>query len=365
MGSVMLILILSVTVVRSDAYQQSSAEKFIENMKTSFQQELNDRLELIGLEQPNEDQVNLFLEYYTGNTKMAYTRFIATLEDQMAKDRKIDRKAATRTYETLIHQLRLPSEMIEELKENPKRDNRKESVDFVEELFMKLSFIMDVYMGILYEHEEIILSAELNNDGTVDMEQFLAKKSEYPMELQQAIDGMARQSVYLTGLPDFTPFYPQYGTPEVLEVLRQNLHPDMEIYMYMLTRESSLVAHSGTIEEKFEVLSYIEQELPKTKKSDDLHHYVDNEYSWIFYALTGIYEVQGGISDRDLSVKPEIRERWKSIASRDEINMAVLIMREMVMEMEEQNWMSTEEHEVDMRLSGKLHLKIKEAREGK
>ena len=60
-GSAMLILLLSVTALRSDAYQQSSAEKFIESKKLSFQQELDERFELIGLAEPDEGRTrNLY-----------------------------------------------------------------------------------------------------------------------------------------------------------------------------------------------------------------------------------------------------------------------------------------------------------------
>jgi hypothetical protein len=174
---------------------------------------------------------------------------------------------------------------------------------------------------------------------------------------------MGTQSVYFTGLKDVAPLIPQYGTLEVSEVLKQNLHPDMGVYVYMLSGESNRAVYSGTIEEKLDALSYMEQEMSKTKKSDELHQYLDNGYRWLFYTVTGVHE-QSGIYDRNLSIKPEIRERWKYLASSDENNMTVQIMREIVRELEEQNWMSPMEYEVEQRLSGKLEMKLEEAREG-
>ncbi|MFS0688930.1 hypothetical protein AB1K89_06780 [Sporosarcina sp. 179-K 8C2 HS] len=362
-GGVILIALLFISVIRSDAYQRSSSEKFIGNLKTSFQQELDDRFALIGLTQPDENEGYRFLEIYANEPKEAFHRFIVKLEEQIAKDTKIDRKAATQKYETLIQQLRLPSEMMEDLLDNPKTENREESIRFLDELYMKINYLMTFYIEVLAVNEEVIWSSELNEDGIVDLESFLAKKSNYPIELQKAIDGMATQSFYLTGLKDVAPLFPQYGTPEVLEMLQQNLHPDMKIYVYMLSGESARVSYGGTIEEKMDALSYIEQELPKTKKSDELHHYLDSGYMWLFFTVTGVYE-QGGIYDQNLSIKPEIRERWKRIASRDEDNIVVQIMREMVKKLEEQNWMALMEYEVEKSLSEKLDTKIKQAREG-
>ncbi len=362
-GGVILIVLLFISVIRSDAYQRSSSEKFIENLKTSFQQELDERFALIGLIQPEENDGYRFLEIYANEPKKAFHRFIVKLEKQIEKDGEIDREAATHTYETLIHQLRLPSEMMEDLLDNPKTENREESIRFLDELYMKINYLMTFYIEVLAINEEVIWSSELNEDGIVDLDRFLAKESNYPTELQKAIDGMATQSFYLTGLKDVAPLFPQYGTPEALEVLQQKLHPDMKIYVYMLTGESERVSYSGTFEEKMDALSYIEQELPKTKKSDELHQSLDSGYMWLFYSITGVYE-QGGIYDQHLSIKPEFRERWQRIASRDENNIVVQIMRELVKELEEQNWMAEMEYEVEKNLSVKLDTKIKEARKG-
>ena len=85
-GSVMLVLILSVAVLRSEAYQLSSAERFIESKKDSFEQELDDRFELIGLPRPDETDgdSSLYLyvaaDIYGNETEQKFNWFIRELE---------------------------------------------------------------------------------------------------------------------------------------------------------------------------------------------------------------------------------------------------------------------------------------------
>ena len=101
-------------------------EKFIESKKLSFQQELDERFELIGLAEPDKDEQETYIHYsngmrikeeiYGNETKWEFNRFIRELEKQVDEEGKINKKEANQRYDVLIHELRLPSEMLEELK---------------------------------------------------------------------------------------------------------------------------------------------------------------------------------------------------------------------------------------------------------
>lgn len=368
-GAVMLVLILSVTVLRSDAYQQSSAEKFIENKKISFQQELDERFELIGLPEPDEDGGDNYLhifgapireEIYGNNTKQEFNRFIRTLEKQLENEGKINKKEATKKYDELIHELRLPSEMLEQLKNEPLAKDREKSMEFMNEFSLKNNFLANAYMGVFGEHSNIIFESDLFSDGMVDIEEFMKKKPDFPVELQKAIDGMETQYYSLTAIKDYMPLSLKYQNPEVRETLQQNLHQDMDVYIFLIMGGLD-VLYYGTYEEQLEVLLELDKQLPKTRESDPLVNRYDMGYSWLVYSMAGFID-GNGIYNPNMVVRKEIREKWKQLASIGGSSSAGLVMQEIVDEMEASDWQVSMENDIQMHLFERIVDKIKEAR---
>ena len=208
-GSAVLILLLSVTVLRSDAYQQSSSEKFIDALKKSFQQELDDRFELIGLPETEKGrssytvithgyEYNVTREEFGFETKYFFNRLIRDFESG-----SINKKEAKKKYDELVVELRLPSEMVDNLQKNPLTNDRERSLLFLEDFLNKKSYLASSYEEILVENTEQILSSELYNDGIVDIDQLLLNKSTFPSDLQKAIDGMYTQYFALTSIERF------------------------------------------------------------------------------------------------------------------------------------------------------------------
>ncbi|WP_432360179.1 RNA polymerase sigma factor [Sporosarcina sp. UB5] len=366
-GAVMLILILSIAILRSDAYERSAAERFIENKRVSFQQDLDERFELIGLAEPDENEQSAIfgayrMDIYGNDHKRKFERYINTLESQLEKVGKVDTKEATKRYNDLIYDLRLPSEMIEQLKEVPLVDDREQSLVFLDELAQKNDFLSNAYMAILANNANVIWASDAFVDGMVDIDKFLEKKSEYPIELQKAIDGMETQFYYLATIKDVAPLLPKYGTPELKELLHQNLHPDMSGYIFMVTGGLDIL-YEGSFSEQVATIIEVEKELPKTRKSDQLSDRFDSGYTWLLYSAAGFMNMNG-IYDRNFAVKVEVRERWKRIAAIGENSPAGQLMQEIVDEMEASNWTSAIEHDIQSHFFSRIDNKIKKVREG-
>lgn len=365
-GVVLLIGLLFISVIRSEAYQYSTSEKFIEELKTSFEQEIDNRFSLLGIEKPAEDTVYHALDLFGDEPRRAFARQIGNLNEHLEKAGKIDKKAAMQDYQALLDDSRLPSEMIEDLRNNPLTEDREKSHEFLNELNNKVGQLSGSYIEIIYNNYEEILSAELNEDGVVDRDLFLEKFADYPIELQNAIKGMETQSFYLDGIKDVVPIYPQFGTPEALEILEQNLHPDVNVYIYLLSGESMRVMYAGTMEEKLDALFYIEKEVPNTTVKDDLHALLSTRYSWSVYNILGIYQYTyeyPGIYDENKAVREEIREKWRQFASIDNESISVQVMKKVIDELEENNWKSRD-YDIEAHISIQLLEKVEEIQEG-
>ncbi|MDN4609089.1 RNA polymerase sigma factor [Sporosarcina highlanderae] len=359
-GVAMLIGLLFISVIRGDAYQYSSSEKFIEELKASFEQKIDDRFTLMGIEKPMEDTVYHVLDLFGDDPQRAFAQQIQKLKEQLGKEGKIDRKAAEQNYQTLLKESRLPSEMIEELRNNPLTEDREQSHEFMNEFTRKVEQLTNSYMGLLANnYEEILMSADLNADGVVDKDLFLEKIDDYPLDLQNAIKGMETQFFFLGGIKDIVLIYPQFGTPEIIEILNQNLHPDMNVYTYLLSGESLAVMYgSGTMEEKMNALLYIEKELPKTTENDALKDVLYNRYSWLVYNILGIYQYPG-LYDDNYSVRQDVRDDWKSFAASDESSPSVQVMQEVLKELENNNWKSTG-YDIESYIATQLGKKVEE-----
>ncbi|MFS0688931.1 hypothetical protein AB1K89_06785 [Sporosarcina sp. 179-K 8C2 HS] len=215
-GTVMIIALLFILVIRSDAYQKSSDERFIEKLNISFQQEMDSRFELIGLSEPEKAYggYSFVFQGYSHNvspgtygydTKYKYRRAIRELNGQMNDGGRLNRIEAKQKYDNLVFELRLPSEMVEQLQKDPLTKEREQSLAFLDELYKKNDFLGNAYYKIVSENAEMILTSDLVNDGLVDIDKLLEQKSSFPIELQNAIDGMTTQYYSLTSIKDISP----------------------------------------------------------------------------------------------------------------------------------------------------------------
>ena len=192
------------------------------------------------------------------------------------------------------------------------------------------------------DHGHIIMGSELFSDGMMDIDKFLEKKSEFPVELQDAIEGMETQFYSLTAIKDYD-LSLKYENPEVRETLKQNLHLDMDAYIYLLMDHSNIFY--GTYEEHLETLLELDKQLPKTRESDPLVYRFDNAivgYSMPCRVLQ--------LCERIFMIKIlRSQGRSKRKVEADCINWgnspAALVMQEIVDEMEATNWKSSMEND--------------------
>ncbi|MCM3711571.1 RNA polymerase sigma factor [Sporosarcina luteola] len=334
-ASILLVLLLLITYTNSEAYQKKSAEKFIEKARASFQKELERNSYLAGISIKDKKE-NLYTEWYGEETIRKFDVFINRLEGQVDRSGRVDKKKAEEEYGVIVKELEVPSEMVKKLLKKPLVDDEEKSMDFMNEYLGKVNKLYQSYMNVLYENEKAIQGAEWNEEGGFDYESFTKSKSKYPQEFRQAIDGMMEQGYSLKSGPYDNYVYPEFGQPELTVVLRENLHPTMDIYISYLT--GSLVDfHLSPIEEQVDLLLQTEKAALRAEGHQELYSSIFNSYTWMLYSVTGMVG-QLEIRDSTGTIKEEYKEAWTRIAFNGKNSPSGHVMREVIVEMEDSGW---------------------------
>ncbi|MFC5602180.1 sigma factor-like helix-turn-helix DNA-binding protein [Sporosarcina koreensis] len=343
---VLLVLLSMITYINGNAYEKKSAEKFMETAKVSFQQELERNLQLAGLPAPEYIRRDVYAETYGEDTRREFDWFIADLEEQLEKGGKIDRKKGNADFDTLIHKLMIPSEMVAELAGKTLVDDQEKSMEFVNEYIVKMITLLRSYMYIFEQNESLIRESGRNDEGGYDLEAFYAKKSTYPKAFQQALDGMEAQGIFLindmnSDMPaDYVYVRPDIGTPELSKALQENLHPDTGIYLAIFMGDLVDI-HKRSVEEQTDLLFLLEKGLFQAEGYRELHSLISNAFVSVMYSITGMIG-QLEIRDSVGIIKEDYKEAWTRIAFNGKDSPSAQMMREVVIEMEESGWTTSD-----------------------
>ena len=261
------------------------------------------------------------------------------MNDQLESDGRIDKKKAKSDYDSLIHELMMPSEMVAELSKEPLVNDQKKSMDFMNEYFRKKNILLNSYMNILYENENLIYDARWIDEDGFDFESFTANKSKFPEKFKVALAGMEEQGFYLMSDPPEVFVFPKFGNSEMVSVLQENLHPNMDIYISHLTG-ASFNFHLRPIEEQADLLLQTEKAVFWAEEHPELYSDTFNSFTWMLYSVTGMVD-QLEIRDSVGVIKKEYKEAWTRIAFNGKNSPSAQIMRGVVQEMEESNWTSS------------------------
>lgn len=199
-------------------------------------------------------------------------------------------------------------------------------------------------MYIFAQNESLIVESGRNDEGDYDLEAFYARKSDYPKAFQQALDGMEAQGFVLTNdmnMPaGYANVYPDIGTPELSKTLIENLHPDTNIYIATIMGDLFDI-QKRSIAEQTDILLQLEKGLFQVEGYKELYSLAFNAYISMIYSVSGM----GGyheIRDSTGTIKEEYEEAWTRIAFNGKKSPAGQMMRQVVIEMEESGWTSSE-----------------------
>ncbi|MCG3088617.1 hypothetical protein [Sporosarcina cyprini] len=333
-GMLSLAVISYFWVISSDEHKASSSAKLIAKLEASFEKEFQDRLDQSGLAPLIEKDPMMINFLYNRDIRKEFDMYIFNLDYTLEKKGVIDKKEALKQYDKFIDEIKLPSEIAEELFARPLTKNLEESERFLERYLVKLMQMQGGYTYLLSttEFPELMEMDELQ-DGEV----YMPQEDTISDELKNVLKGMESQNIYLTSINGAYPT-PLLGTNEYSDRIARFLHPDCVVYIKLPQYDFNKALHypDRSLDKLVNYLEEMENLLLKTERKKEASEYLYGAYTWVFISILG----EGGHNavGADSRVKKEYREAWQQIASLGPDSPSASIMSRVVQEMEEDGW---------------------------
>lgn len=345
-GIVILLALITVSVVTGEEYQNSSAEKYVERLKKSFENEVAEKHSEVGLPLPEEKLIDeeIYPEFFDGPAREEFEELIRELEEQITSNEKIYKKEVSRQYDEILSKLELPSEMTDHLFENPLTDNKEKSEEFIERYVEMVFSLQQSYFMTFFDHEQIFEDATI--DGEINIEKFLEEMDEYPEDLQNVLEGMVKQNIYPISLKDLAPFYPVHVNNEISKRIRDSLHKDVGGFITLLELEPSMYYEDPayTVDKLGDYMIEMEETLFAFENSANSFEHLKSVYIYLLHEIIKGSETTS-IVDQNGKVKEGYQLVWKKIASMDDKMPSAFILRKIVDEMESSGWKKSKIHQ--------------------
>lgn len=337
-GILVLLSLVIVPIVTGEEYKKASAEKYVERLKESFEQEIESRYSELGLTEPTEvDKLDYNYPWYGKSARADFKSMIARYEGVIAKTGTLNKKMIEDEYGKIIEKLKLPSEMVNRLFENPLANDKVKSEEFMKGYLEQVDSLQQAYYTMIIKHEQVIADAIANESVAADT--FTQKKDTYPEELQLALDGMIKQNIYPTYIKGKGGLGPVYGKNSFSAKVRSSIHEDF-VGFFTVLESAPFLSFPGlthSLEESVTFLLEIEKTLLATTINDEKTGMLSGTYSQLFYEIVGGAE-PNQVFDVDGKVKKEFHEAWKRIESAGEGSPASYFMRAIRYEREAEDW---------------------------
>lgn len=337
-GVSLLIILLTISVVTSEEYKRSSDEKYLARLKTSFENEMATKYMTLGLVEPKGEEQEFYSDMFGYDERQQFEGVTKKIQEQLTNNEKINRKNVQEQYGEIMGNLELPSEMVAKLLKKPLSDDRASSEVFIKAYINKVNWISDLYRVALYEHKGVII--EKVENGTIDVEELLQKKNTYPEEIRTVLGTMGDQNIGLVKESEWDYFHPIYLENEVGLAIRDSIHEDFRGYLTFLGTNpfNYLAIQSGsTLQQTVDYIVELENTLLVDQQEDQLYQNVLGYYNNVFYDRFILNE-DGRLTGSDGKLKKEYRLAWEKLANTGENSPSAYIMQQIVKEMEESDW---------------------------
>ncbi|WOV86399.1 hypothetical protein QWT69_10770 [Sporosarcina oncorhynchi] len=338
LGAVLAFFFTYGMIMNSDTYQQSVGEKIIENAVKEFEDQLDRRLQLAGLP---DDKLKYNQSFSHGNdVRTRHELFIIELRNQLQEQGKINKKRVGKEQVAFMNRISLPTDLIDQLEKEPLKNDEKNSMRFLSELYESVQFLTISYSMLLEENMNKVLGEEYDYTSSDYMETLLAKDETLPKTLREALDGMEKHGFSLISFEDIF-VYPVFGNEEVEKTLIENLHPSVDFYLSIITGG---VDHLEIypLDDQVEKLLEIEQDLLVTDE-ESIDMLVFSAYTRLLVYINGLHEEEK-IYTPLRTVKDEYRDAWLRIASNGDNPISGQLMQDIVQEMEASGWTYSAKH---------------------
>lgn len=306
-------------------------DEFIESLLVRYEEEREKRREMLKLDE----------EYFKH-----YASYADSTIDLLKNDSYLEmvragteKKPLKETYNRAVQELKLPSEMLKDLKENSLQNDEQESIIFLSEYRRKVKILIEIYDQILKENKVAIDAYEV--DPHVDKaELMLLSSKSFPEQLQNIIGTMRDQMIRLYTEKYSGEIRTRYSNYNLLGDLQYKLHHHTDAYIMMIAEEpymySSILQYP--IDEMAYKLGRMEQTLINLEHEDStLYPVLESYFLTIFNDLVNGSEYTK-IFDGDGVLLPDYQDVWRGLAANGDPTPIAYVMQPIVKEMEASGW---------------------------
>ena len=245
-----------------------------------------------------------------------------------------------RKVENIIDELKLPSEMVADIEQEPLHDNEIASIEHVMAFKEKIKDLITVYNGILWDNRETIESFE---GGAQKASLLMLSREKFPRELQDAIDTMRAQSIQLCAKNNTFEINACYYKSTNHDSLGYNYHENASAYYRIMTYDYYL-NHVNMVYSP----DWVSQELTEMQRAIILISKDESYYNELeFYFGSFFYELMKGnnlIKEMEVqgTVPTHYQQAWRNIYYQEEAMPVGYLVQSIVEEMEASGWKSSE-----------------------
>ncbi|WP_172373860.1 RNA polymerase sigma factor [Sporosarcina jiandibaonis] len=324
--------------------------EFFKELEEKYKTERTKRQERLKLEDARFDQLNFIRKA---------DKEIMELKDSM--ERGEIPVNMEKIVENIIEDLKLPSEMIADIQQEPLHESENESIEHVMTYKGKIKDLITVYNGILWDNRETIEEFE---GGSQKASLLMLSRTEFPNELQQAIDTMRTQSIQLCAKNNTFEINACYFRSTLHDQLSYSYHQTARAYVAIMTYDYYLNHVNMVNSPDWIYWELTEMQHAIIQISNDKSYYKELET----YFASFFYEFMKGkdlIEEMDVQgIVPVLyQDAWKKFDYQEEALPINYLVQPIIEEMEASAWKKSESWE---RLTRKSILDaLKLSHEGK
>lgn len=304
-------------------------DEYIEELKANYEVEKEKRREMLKLDEKH-------FELYAGSSSMSILSFESYVNS--IKQDGNGKKRLSELYDQAIEELKLPSEMIQDLKSNPLTEDETGSIEFLATYRKKVTSLIAIYNQIIDENSEAIRAFEVSSSSDKAETMMLTSKS-FPEQLQNIINTMKEQSIRLESEKYTGDIGARYYDSQLHQGLDANLHANTYGYRRMLIDTPYMFG--GVLEhpllQSSSMLQDMEYTLMNVEEDPTLYPILKSYYSTLFNEIMKGSEYTK-LFDADGVLLPEYQEAWRNMAGGGQATPMRYILNPIIKEMEASGW---------------------------
>ncbi|KQL33451.1 hypothetical protein [Psychrobacillus sp. FJAT-21963] len=340
-ASILIIGILGATFLLEDEtrhgkeIQNEESKAFLEKLKKNYPIEREKRREMLNLSEEEFSQIEFI--------RLADMHFQHYTDDRSSP--LIDGTIYTdldEPYEEIMNNLKLPSEMVNEIHLG-KKLNKEETVDFLNEYYLKINSFREYANEKLNEYKDELAIYKV--DGLYDVNKILENERYLPEGFENLRDNSQNQSLRLDIIEDGIDITFRFDYTLTPTLYFGKLNSIADGYLQMMASEPFTYTWEllNPINETFIVLknmeNYFLDDYVNTFRSDSK---MESYYTSVFYFLVkGTKE--NPVFDKKGIVKDEYRELWRLMTQTNGNSPFPYLLIPIVNEFEKTGWTKSEE----------------------